>query len=452
MEGLLIKVVKYLPLVLFVISFFINYNMKKKEEQKIKDPMDKLIGSTFTLDFFHSYNYQKFLEKYKDKKDEISKYYNQHISLEMNNISNDQALITIMLYLISVVDIFKEVKIFNMFSKLKINMDNLTVKPIEYKQFFNFKSDGFIRIVNGNNQRLEKINLSINDNKIFAVLGESGSGKSSLINAITGNANVAPKTIFFSGYVKNKKVEIPLEDLHPDDLRSTILLLKQEPFILNGSIRENINMGDDFTDNQLLEMLYVVGLKTLLLDKGAEIEFKKYAEEWAKKPGNTGKTISDDEKMAYMGKIKKDPSMALKLHKQALNYQCGDQGYNLSGGQRQKLNIARLLLRKPKILVLDEPTTGFDPLSSINFMENLVKLLAAMKKRGEEITVLLITHDLDLVYNYGDTLYFMIKNLNNKGEIYESGNPKVLYEKKNSLFRKQLDAYKRNNLEADEIA
>ena len=89
--------------------------------------------------------------------------------------------------------------------------------------------------------------------------------------------------------------------------------------------------------------------------------------------------------------------------------------YDLSGGERQRAALAKLLLAKPDILLLDEPTKGFDA----HFKENFGKLLSALQKRG--ITIILVSHDLDLVYKYSDRVALI------NGTVVCSGTPNQVF-------------------------
>jgi ABC-type glutathione transport system ATPase component len=67
-----------------------------------------------------------------------------------------------------------------------------------------------------------------------------------------------------------------------------------------------------------------------------------------------------------------------------------------------------------------------------------------LEKKGQYITVIIVTHDLDLVYNFAYQAIFLRKNYNNKGEIAEMGSPKQLFHQKGTLLEKQYMAFKQN--------
>ncbi|RLG39745.1 MAG: hypothetical protein DRN78_06295, partial [Thermoproteota archaeon] len=91
--------------------------------------------------------------------------------------------------------------------------------------------------------------------------------------------------------------------------------------------------------------------------------------------------------------------------------------HELSGGQQQRVAIAGVLAMRPKILVLDEPTSFLDPLSA-------VKILEMIKKLNEEgLTIILIEHRLDLVSRYVDHVMIM-----NEGSIILNGRPKEIFQ------------------------
>ena len=97
--------------------------------------------------------------------------------------------------------------------------------------------------------------------------------------------------------------------------------------------------------------------------------------------------------------------------------------FDLSGGQKRRIAIAGILALEPKIIVLDEPTAGLDPKGSQEMIDLFVKL---NKKAG--ITVILVTHDNEIVYNYADNTVLMAD-----GEVKYSGNTLELFNDKEKV-------------------
>mgnify|MGYP002674223355 FL=1 len=97
----------------------------------------------------------------------------------------------------------------------------------------------------------------------------------------------------------------------------------QEPVILEGSLRENIALGDDYSDEEIMQALKMVMLDTFAGEYG-------------------------------------------------LSHSIGEAGKNLSGGQKQRLALARVLIRRPKILILDEATNGLDAATEEQVIHNLL--------------------------------------------------------------------------------
>lgn len=159
------------------------------------------------------------------------------------------------------------------------------------------------------------------------VLGPSGRGKSTLADLLLHFYEPGEGTILLDG--------IPLSQWHPHDLREHLAVVEQAPFLFPATIAENLRFGlENITDRDLHEVLDAVSL---------------------------GKDIPD------------------------LNLQVGERGLSLSAGQRQRLAIARALLRRPSVLVLDEPTAALDEAS-----ESIVS--GGIRKWLPHATIILITH------------------------------------------------------------
>jgi len=224
-------------------------------------------------------------------------------------------------------------------NKLKNKATNL--KEIEGDLEFNSLEKNIIindiEFKYSNNNYLLKIpNLTIEKEKMTAILGESGAGKSTLIDLMLGfqkpdKGNVEIDGIKFSNYKKNS-------------IRKKIGYVPQDSFLFNLSIKENILWSKENASEEDIN-------KTLKLANAYEFvsEFPK-----------------------------------------GINTIVGDRGLKLSGGQRQRLAIARALIRKPQILILDEATSSLDTKSEKliqNSLENISKF----------ITIVVIAHRLSTV-------------------------------------------------------
>lgn len=186
--------------------------------------------------------------------------------------------------------------------------------------------------------------LSIEDLKIgagekVALVGRIGSGKSTLLNALGGMMEAGEGEILLD--------DLALAHIDPADLRRDIGLLSQDSRLFHGSIRDNLTIGAPHaSDAQIVQALSMTGALDFV-------------------------------------------SRAAK----GLDYQLLENGRGLSGGQRQTLMLARLILRAPRIVLLDEPTAAMDEHSE-------GQLIAALKDWTRERSLVVATHRmkvLDLV-------------------------------------------------------
>lgn len=218
---------------------------------------------------------------------------------------------------------------------------------------------------------LKDINLNIEEGKITAIIGKTGSGKSTLVEHL--NALLVPS----SG-------SLEIED--------TIILPGKKNKGLK-ALRKKVGLVFQFSEYQLFE-------ETILKD----VAFG---------PKNYG--ASEQESIAKA-------KLALKMVGIDESYY-ETSPFDLSGGQKRRIAIAGILALEPKIIVLDEPTAGLDPKGSQEMIDLFVKL---NKKAG--ITVILVTHDNEIVYNYADNTVLMAD-----GEVKYSGNTLELFNDKEKV-------------------
>ncbi len=223
------------------------------------------------------------------------------------------------------------------------------------------------------NQVLKNINLEIKKGEVTAFVGASGAGKSTMMALILKFITPNNGDI----YIDNNN----LKSLNTKDVRNNIALVQQQPFLFSGKILDAIRMGRNFTEEEVIESAK-----------------KSNAHNFIQKLPNK-----------YETKIT-------------------ERGSNFSGGQIQRIAIARAILGNPSILLLDEATSALDAESESEVQEGLKR---AMKNR----TVIVIAHRLATTQEADNIVVF------DKGEIIEVGKHFDLLNKKGiykELCEKQL--------------
>jgi len=185
---------------------------------------------------------------------------------------------------------------------------------------------------------LEGISFGIEPNETIMIIGESGSGKSTILDLITGLLRPSSGEIVYGGH-KTQSVNF-------EEFRRNIAYVGQDVTIKDGTIFENIVLGSNKETNpDLIQEIQSVLIK---------VHLEAYSEE------------------------KED----------GIYYQVGEGGSNLSGGQVQRLLLARALFRKPSILILDEATSSLDTKTDKQINEVLKDI------KGES-TIIIVTHKLN---------------------------------------------------------
>ena len=178
---------------------------------------------------------------------------------------------------------------------------------------------------------LKKINITINRGERVAILGKIGSGKSTLLRVLARLFTPTAGQIFADG--------LDVTQIDPADWRKHVGFVSQDSRLFYGSLRENIMIGTpDATSKEFLRVLKLTGLDQI----------------------------------------------AAK-HPMGINLPIGEMGDGLSGGQRQLVSLARSLIARPAMLLLDEPTSSMDMQTENKFIEHL-------KNATDDQTLVVVTH------------------------------------------------------------
>ncbi|WP_434794122.1 putative ABC transporter ATP-binding protein [Terrisporobacter petrolearius] len=242
--------------------------------------------------------------------------------------------------------------------------------------FENTKLDNFtnsIEIKNLNfsyseeRKALDDINLKISKNKKYAIVGESGSGKSTLIKLLMR---------YYSDYEGEIIIDHnDLKNIYSSDLYKNISMIQQNVFMFDDSIKENIRLYSNHSDDEILSSCHRSGLSKLInrLPKG-------------------------------------------------INSLVGENGNKLSGGEKQRIAIARALINNTQILILDESTSALDNETAYNLEKSLLDL--------NDLTLITVTHKLikSILINYDEII--VMKN----GKIIEIGNFNDLLNEKGYFY------------------
>lgn len=177
---------------------------------------------------------------------------------------------------------------------------------------------------------LHGINAEFEAGRAYALVGGSGSGKSTLLNLL-----MAAETNY-SGHILADEIE--LSDISTESLYGTMAAIQQNVFVFNASIKDNVSMFRDFPKTEMDEAIARAHLGALIRERGEE-------------------------------------------------YLCGENGSGLSGGEKQRISIARSLLKKSSVLLADEVTAALDTQTAHRVSSDILDL--------QGITRIVVTHTLE---------------------------------------------------------
>lgn len=219
----------------------------------------------------------------------------------------------------------------------------------------------------GEHQTLKNISILIKKGKMTSIVGPSGSGKSTLIDVLMGYYKVKNGSIAID--------DMPFEKINLNSWRDLIGYIPQQPFLFNASIRNNIS--------------------------------------WAN-PLITNEDIISACKLAHVH------DFVMEMH-DGYETIVGERGMKLSGGQAQRICLARAIASKPEILILDEATSSLDSNSESLIQESIEGL------KGD-ITIISVAHRLSTIVNSNHIYYF------EHGQLIEDGTFKDLMLKKGKFY------------------
>lgn len=217
----------------------------------------------------------------------------------------------------------------------------------------------------GEKNILNNIDFKFEFGKSYALIGGSGSGKSTLLNLITGNL------VGYTGNIYINKLD--LKEISQESIYDILSIIEQNVFVFNSSIKDNITMFKKFDQSLIDEVVKKAGLKSL-------------------------------------------------IDKHGFDYICGENGKNLSGGEKQRISIARALLKKSQILLMDEATSALDVQTTMDIENTILNL--------QDVLKIVVTHKMNatILQKYDSIIVL------SHGQLVEVGNYDELMNKRGYFY------------------
>ena len=278
-----------------------------------------------------------------------------------------------------------------------MNFDKLMKKPVETRpeepvglgplESMTFDHVTF-RHATASVNAIDDISFHFKSGDTVAFVGPSGSGKSTLVKLLVGLYRSVSGEILFNN--------IPATDIRYNEMRRQIGFVTQETQLFFGTIRDNLLfVKPDATEKEMIQALHQASCDNLLSRSG-----------------------------------------------RGLDAVLGEGGMKLSGGEKQRIAIARALLRHPRLLIFDEATSALDSITE----EAITETIREISEKRDPITIL-IAHRLSTIM-HADTIYVL-----EKGRITEMGSHTALLEKKGlyyAMWRQQVGERREDILTAEE--
>lgn len=177
---------------------------------------------------------------------------------------------------------------------------------------------------------LDHVSFHFEKGKSYAIVGGSGSGKSTLLKLILG---------YYEDYTGSLKIGgKEIRNVSLDSLYDWVSVIQQDVFLFDSSLKDNITMFREFSEESLNDAISKAGLSHLVAEKGED-------------------------------------------------YSCGESGHNLSGGEKQRVSIARCLLRGTPVLLMDEATAALDSETAFSVTNEILNI--------DGLTRIIVTHGLE---------------------------------------------------------
>ena len=248
-----------------------------------------------------------------------------------------------------------------------------------------------LKVWYGDLQSLKGVDMDIGERRVTALIGASGSGKSTFLRSLNRMLDTIP-SVRVEGSIRMRNLDVLADDTDVIELRRSVGMVFQNPTPFPKSIFDNVAYG-----------LEIQGVKRPR-GKGAFGWMRRAsAEELEGSRHPLEEAVTRSLKEAALWDEVKD-----RVHKSA---------FGLSGGQQQRLCIARAIAVRPSVLLLDEPCSELDPISTHKIEELLVRL-------KKEYTIVIVTHNLHQARRISDDVGFF-----HGGQLVEFGSAADVFER-----------------------
>lgn len=257
----------------------------------------------------------------------------------------------------------------------------IKVKDFNNKLFENIENNGKLKVNNiekikfrelvfkfNNHLIINKISCEFKKGQTYAFVGNSGAGKTTILNILCSLYEVNDNSYFINNFDSLK--------IDKYDFRKKIGYVSQEPLFFDGSIRDNITLYNNYNNSEINDIITKVKLTEVVKEKSLDNRLQSF-------------------------------------------------GKDLSGGQLQRINIARELIKKPEILILDESTSALDANVEKNIMDEILSL-------KNDMIIIIVAHRLSTLINVDEILYLEGGKIKNKGSM------EILY-KLDKTFKKMCN-------------